>query len=287
MAEYEHTQEDNKMNILDMIGNTPLMNIDNVYFKLEMFNPSGSIKDRIALEMLRSLKPGTQVVEATSGNTGVSFAMVAAALKLKCKLYCPSGTSPLKRKMMLAYGAEVSDCQHTHGEMFFLNNLQDCLDAIKRSAELAPIYLNQFSNPLNVKAQEKMAFEAWCDLCKGNHFLSWSNAPDAIVAGVGTGGTLMGLHNTFPEADVYMVVPVDRIEGICDNVDTPLIPMTLKPNLICVTYLNATETAAYLAQRHGIHCGVSSGANYFAALTIARKYKRVLTVLPDSGDRYL
>lgn len=281
------------MSILDMIGNTPLMNIDNVYFKLEMFNPSGSIKDRIAKEMLQNLKPGTRVVEATSGNTGVSFAMVSAALKLRCTLYCPNSTSRMKRKLMKAYGASVHDAQWVfpgsgaryNGKMNFLNNLHDCMEAAKRNKNA--VYLDQFSNPLNVKAQENMARELYNDL-RINVF-EVEKYFDAIVAGVGTGGTLMGLHNVFPEADIYMVVTDGKpnIEGICDNVDTPLIPITLKPNIISVTYYEAVNVARDLATHHGIHCGVSSGANYYAAKLISPRYKRVLTVFADSGDRYL
>ena len=271
------------MTILDMIGNTPFMNINNVYFKLEMFNPSGSIKDRIALEMLRPLKPGTLVIEATSGNTGVSFAMVSAALKLKCRLYCPSDTSRMKKKLMYVYGAKVQDYQWANDKMYFLNNLQDCIDAIKRDKR--GTYLNQFSNPLNVWAQEKMAREVKYGY-GSTHFVKHF---DVIVAGVGTGGTLMGLHNVFPEADVYMVV-TDRkpcIEGICDNVDTPLIPKNLNYSTLPISYNKAVNMARDLATHHGIHCGVSSGANYYGARYIARYYKRVLTVFPDSGARYL
>lgn len=279
------------MNILDMIGNTPLMNIDNIYFKLEMFNPSGSIKDRIAKAMIlgfiqnKSDGANYTIVEATSGNTGVSVAMVCAALGLECDIFAPRNISKLKLKMMEAYGASVDT---------FHSTIADCIYYAKEWAieNKKHHYLDQFNNKYNVKAQVKMAEEAQYQLGYASFGISIIHpysAPDAIVAGVGTGGTIMGLHKVFPDANVFTIqVPdSDHIEGICDGVKLSLIPRDLKISTIDVPYVQAVSTAKWLAKNYGIHCGISSGANYYAATVIQKSYERILTVLPDSGVRYL
>jgi len=268
------------MNILNKIGNTPLMNIDNIYFKLEMFNPSGSIKDRVAKAMIldydnnNNCNSRTTIVEATSGNTGVSIAMVCATLGLKCKICTPMSTSRVKVEMMKAYGAKVYDVYDT---------ITECVDSAKVwCSGKNHHYLDQFNNKNNLKAQINMASEAFNSHGRITGF-------DAIVAGVGTGGTLMGLHSVFPHAEVFTIQVLygENIEGICDGVKLPLIPRGLQINSILVTKEKAIETARWLAQKHGIHCGISSGANYYASTVIKNKYKRILTVLPDSGNRYL
>lgn len=272
-------------NILDLIGNTPLMNIDNIYFKMEMMNPSGSIKDRIAKEMIVFIAAKHRifnVIEATSGNTGVSIAMVCAALNIQSLLYVPKNTSLLKIKMMKFYGAKVySECQ----------NIQDCIDrALVSSENGAGIYLDQFYNPKNLEAQIKMAKEARLQYNEAINNTHWDldfHSVDAIVAGMGTGGTLMGLHKVFPEAEIFTIHALDRIEGICDGVKTPLVDKSLQINQIPVTYLQAKLTSEFLAKNHGILCGISSGANYYASTVIQKKYGKILTVFPDSGVRYL
>lgn len=278
------------MNILDQIGNTTLLNIDNIYFKMEMQNPSGSIKDRIAKAMIQDalatgeLKPNMTVVESTSGNTGISVAMICATLGLKCLIYAPSDTSPLKIKMMQKYGAVVIITYET---------ISDCVARAKKVCkDKRYYYLDQFNNECNVAAQEIMAYEARIQYNQAINNTHWSgsyHSPDAIVVGVGTGGTFMGLHKVFPNATMFMVqVPVsEHIEGICDGVKLSLIPRGMTIGIIPVSYVNATLTAKWLAEKHGIHCGISSGANYYAAMIIQKKFKHVLTVFPDSGDRYL
>ena len=269
------------MNILDTIGNTPLMNIENIYFKMEMMNPSGSIKDRVAKAMMleiynnlkyKAIKP--HIVEASSGNTGVSVAMVCASLGLQGLIYVPKNTSIVKIKLMKSYGAKV------------YNKCKDIADCISRAEETGRLqnfeYLEQFHNQKNIDAQRNMAIEAFWQL-------KTKNMPDAIVAGVGTGGTIMGLHDIFPHAEIVIVQPLgsDKIEGICDGVKLSLIPRELQINVINVPKTSAIATAKWLAEKHGIHCGISSGANYYAATLIKNGYKTILTVLPDSGNRYL
>lgn len=278
------------MNILDNIGNTPLLQIDNIYFKMEMFNPTGSIKDRIAKAMILDFVQNKRdsakytIVEATSGNTGVSVAMVCATLGLKCRIYTPKNTSRLKVKMMRAYGADVVAMHDT---------IADCIEYAKtRNIISGYHYLDQFNNQINMRAQQNMAQEAQYQLGYANFGISVIHpysAPYAIVVGVGTGGTLMGLHTVFPDAKIFTLQIPDKehIEGICDGVKLPLIPKELRINTINVSYMQAKLTAKWLAEKHGIHCGISSGANFFASSIIQRKYKRVLTVFPDSGDRYL
>lgn len=268
------------MNILDLIGNTPLFNIDNIYIKLEMFNPSGSIKDRVVKEMIQPyLNNEHTFVEATSGNTGISLAMVCAVFNKRCIIFCPRHTSWVKIRMMRDYGAEL----------YFMDTIQQCIDEAK-SCELKYCYLNQFENPDNIKAQEKMAHEARYGAGRtiDGDSLSYVKHPDAIITGVGTGGTLMGLHNIFPNAKIYEVVPVgDRpIEGICDNVKT-FVPDDLEQPKINVTYSNAKNFSNVLMRRHGVSCGLSSGANFYVANLIKNKYKKILTVFPDNYIRYL
>jgi len=286
------------INILDCIGNTPLLSIGKIYFKLESANPSGSIKDRIAKAMIldfiqkhKDYKRYT-IVEATSGNTGISVAMVCASLGLRCKIYAPICTSNLKIKMMKAYGADVATVHDT---------ISECIECAKSWNDgRFHHYLDQFNNKYNIRAQAEMAQEAQEQLT--NHYVNayWGTQywdikyyglllPDAIVAGVGTGGTLMGLHKVFPDAKVFMVQVPDseHIEGICDGVKLSLIPRKLQLNAINVTFIQAVLTTKWLAEKHGIHCGISSGANYYASRVIQNKYKRILTVFPDSGDRYL
>lgn len=275
------------MNILDLIGNTPLMSIDKIYFKMEMMNPSGSIKDRIAKEMILpymgEVHKHFTVVEATSGNTGISVAMVCAALGLGCWIICPPDTSPLKIKLMRQYGAKID----------IARDIATCIQKAKRMIKYkrADVYPDQFSNAYNVIAQTKMAREArrqYNEVLNNTHWDEDYHSPGAIVAGTGTGGTLMGLHKVFPEADVYEVCTYGEkpIEGITDCVVQPLIPLTLNRTKIKVTYKEAKQTADML-MRKGISCGISSGANYYAASQIAPHYNNVLTVFADNRIRYL
>lgn len=285
--------------ILDLIGNTPLMQIGNVYFKMEMLNPSGSIKDRIAKEMIGAIvdseflvkdrlqiamRPSNEspiFIEATSGNTGISVAMVAAALGCRSVIYA-AGISKMQYKLMKSYGAEV----------YRVATMRTAMTMAKTYSLMIKdtFYLDQFNNSNNVLAQQKMAEEALQKLD------SWTPTgvyhtdllPDAIVAGVGTGGTLMGLHNVFPNAEIYAIAPLgrDKIEGLQDGVVTPLIPENLEYVTLYVSRRKAKKTAKMLRLKHGIFCGLSSGANYYASTQLIN-FKKILTVFPDAGYRYL
>lgn len=275
------------MNVLDLIGNTPLMSINNIYFKMEMMNPSGSIKDRVAKEMILpyigEIHKRFTVVEATSGNTGISVAMICAALGLKCWIICPPNTSPLKIKLMRQYGAKID----------IAKDITTCIQRAKQMIKYkhADVYPDQFTNFYNIIAQKKMAIEAryQYNLALHNtHTDRLYHSPDAIVAGAGTGGTLMGLHNVFPTADIYEACTYgDKpIEGITDCIAQPLIPGNLGITKINVTYEQA-ERNANMLMRRGISCGISSGANYYVASIVAPHYKSVLTVFADNRVRYL
>ena len=275
------------MNILDSIGNTPLMSIDKIYFKMEMMNPSGSIKDRIAKEMLlpyvSEVHKHFTVVEATSGNTGISVAMICAALGLGCWIVCPPNTSPFKIKLMRKYGAKIDVAR----------DIETCIQKAKRMIQYkrADVYPDQFTNLYNIIAQNKMGREARLQYNEAIYNSHWDldyHQVGAIVAGTGTGGTLMGLHNAFPKADVWEVCTTGEkpIEGITDCVVQPLIPQTLNRSQIKVTYKQAKQTADML-MRKGFSCGISSGANYYAASIIAAHYDSVLTVFADNRERYL
>ena len=275
------------MNILDLIGNTPLMSIDDIYFKMEMFNPSGSIKDRVAKEMILpyigKVHKKFTVVEATSGNTGISVAMVCGALGLNCWIICPPNTSPLKIKLMRQYGAKID----------IARDIATCIQKAKQMIKYkrADVYPDQFTNLYNIQAQIKMAKEArlqYNKVINNTHWDSDFHSVGAIVAGTGTGGTLMGLHKVFPDADVYEVCSVGKnsIEGITDCVAQPLIPINLVKRQIPVLYGEAKRTADWLMKR-GISCGISSGANIYGANLIKSSYDSVLTVLPDNRVRYL
>ncbi len=275
------------MSILDLIGNTPLLSIDKIYFKMEMMNPSGSIKDRIAKKMvlpyIKSI-PNFTIVEATSGNTGISVAMVCAALRLNCWIICPVNTSPLKIKLMRHYGAKIDTAI----------DIQACIQRAKKMIEFekADVYLDQFNNQKNINAQRDMAHEArlqYNEAINNTHWHPDYHSVDAIVAGVGTGGTLMGLHEAFPKADVYEVHVIGKkpIEGITDGVRQTLVPRNLVRGRIAISYDLAEKTANMLMTEYGISCGISSGANYLAALMIKNKYDSILTVFADNRVRYL
>jgi len=262
------------MKILDLIGNTPLINIGNIYIKMELLNPSGSIKDRIAYEMMKpyifGLRKKLTIVEATSGNTGISIAMVCAVAGINCWILCPPDTSRKKVELMMAYGAKINHC----------SSIKQCTQKAMQMVKdkQADVFLNQFNNLANVEAQKRIGKEV-AEYIK----------PDAIVAGTGTGGTLMGLHRAFPDADIYEIYTSSKepIEGITDHVVQPLIPANLERKRIGVPFEKAKETAEYLAQKHGIACGYSSGANYYVAKLISGGYRKVLTVFPDNRLRYL
>lgn len=286
----------NKFNVLASIGNTPLIKIENVYAKLENINPSGSIKDRVALEIIESaeregkLKKGYTIVEASSGNTGISLSMVAAVKGYKMIVVMPENMSEERKQMMKAFGVEL----------VLTSKSGSLKEAINKAEEIAKepktFYTKQFSNPNNIKAQEKT----------GKEILKEIGPVDAVVAGVGTGGTLMGISNVMkklnPNLKIIAIEPEEaavmfggsdvkirehKIQGIGDGFIPKLIDMNKVDEVITVGSEEAMSMARKLAREHGLLVGITSGANMLVALKEAKKYDKVVTVLPDRGERYL
>ena len=287
-------------NILDAIGNTPLIRLTNIekkynlgfnlYAKMERSNPSGSVKDRAALYIIKDaidkglIKENTEIIEATSGNTGISLSMISSYLKHKCTLIMPSSASIERIKIMKAYGANVI--------------LTDASLGMKGSVELAEKMHNenpdsfiadQFNNESNIKAHyEGTSKEIIRDL---------DGKIDAFIAGYGTAGTLSGCSKRFKEYNPNIltvgVAPLDsphKIQGIGAN----FTPNNLKKEYVDdVTYVSnkdAYEGARILSKEEGIFAGISSGAALMGAINYNReslKGKNVVIVLPDNGERYL
>jgi cysteine synthase A len=288
--------QDLTQGLLDIIGNTPLIRIDNIYAKFEGMNPSGSIKDRVALEIIETaeregeLKEGYTIVEASSGNTGISLAMVAAIKGYKMIVVMPENMSEERKQMMRAFNAEL----------VLTSKSGSLTEAIEAAEEIArrpkTFFTRQFSNPNNIKAQEKT----------GREILEKIGPVDAVVAGVGTGGTLMGISNVMkeanPEVRVIAVEPEEAavmfggsdvrirehlIQGIGDGFIPQLIDMNSVDEVITVDSQEAVDTARKLSKEYGLLVGISSGANMLVALRASKEYGKIATVLPDRGERYL
>ncbi len=285
-----------KFSILDLIGNTPLVKIDNVYAKVESLNPSGSIKDRVALEIIEAaeregkLKKGYTVVESSSGNTGISLSMVAAAKGYKMIVVMPRNMSEERKQMMRAFGAKL----------VLTSKSGSLKEAIEKAEEIAKrpntFIARQFSNPNNIKAQEKT----------GKEILKEIGPVDAVVAGIGTGGTLMGISNVMrkvnPKLKVIAIEPEEAavmfggsdvkisehsIQGIGDGFIPKLIDKGRVDRTVIVGSEEAVDMARKLSKEYGLLVGISAGANMLVALKLAKMYDKIATVLPDRGERYL
>jgi cysteine synthase A len=285
--------------ILQAIGNTPLIRVEGVYAKLETFNATGSIKDRMAWYMVRkaeergALKPGAVIVELTSGNTGISLAMIAAIRGYRFTAVMPGNMSAERIQMMRAFGAEVV---LTPAE----EDMEGACREYDRQVTMNPdAWLpRQFCNPDNVEAHR---------VGLGMEILWQMEAVgpiDAVVAGIGTGGTLIGaalaIRERFPNARIIGVEPSESavlnggppgshtIEGIGEGFVPKLVEehRSLIDEVIAVPSGEAARMSRSLASRNGVLVGVSSGANILAAIE-AKKYGTVVTVLADRGERYL
>lgn len=286
----------NSFGVLDAIGNTPIVKIENIYAKLESVNPSGSIKDRVALGIVEDaerrgeLKKGYTIVEASSGNTGISLAMVAMAKGYNMIVVMPENMSEERKQMMHAFGAEL----------VLTSKAGSLHEAIQRAEEIAKrpkhFIARQFSNPANVKAQEKT----------GREILEQIGPVDAVVAGVGTGGTLMGISNVMrkanPDVKVIAVEPEEasvmfggsdvrieehKIQGIGDGFIPKIVDMSKVDKAVTIGSKEAVDMARKLCRKYGLLVGISAGANVDVALKMSKKYDKVVTVLPDRGERYL
>jgi cysteine synthase A len=290
--------EDRRFSLLAAIGNTPLVKIGHVYAKLESVNPGGSIKDRVALEIIEAaeregkLKKGGTIIEASSGNTGISLAMIAAVKGYRMVVVMPENMSEERVQMMKAFGAELALTSKS-------GSLKEAIEKAEEMGKSPNTFVaRQFSNPNNVKAQEKTGEEILRDI----------GVVDAVVAGVGTGGTLMGLSNVIkkvnPELKVIAVEPEEaavmfggsdvrisehKIQGIGDGFIPHIIDMDKVDEVFTVGSEDAIKMSRRLFREYGILVGISAGANMLVALEVAEKYNydKVVTVLPDRGERYL
>jgi cysteine synthase A len=288
--------EDRKYSLLAAIGNTPLVKVGKVYAKLESVNPSGSIKDRVALEIIEAaerdglLKEGGTIVEASSGNTGISLAMIAAVKGYRMIVVMPENMSEERVQMMKAFGAELVLTSKS-------GSLREAIEKAEEIGSQPGAFLaRQFKNPNNIRAQEKT----------GEEILKQIGPVDAVVAGVGTGGTLMGVSNVIrkvnPKVKTIAVEPEEaavmfggsdvrisehKIQGIGDGFIPHIIDMDMVDEVHTVTSEDSIATAQRLFKGHGLLVGISAGANMMVAEKVAEKYERVVTFLPDRGERYL
>lgn len=290
-----------KNSILDAIGNTPLIEIDGIYIKCEFLNPSGSIKARIAEYMVEKaekeglIKPGDTIVEATSGNTGNALSMVAAAKGYKMIVVMPGGFSEERVSISKAFGAEV-----------LLEGTFDVSKALQKSRALGELpnhwCSNQFGNNWNVEENREILGQEILRQLPNNLQI------DAIVQGVGTGGTLIGvsqaLKTMFPKIKVFAMEPDEAsliqcgefrehlIEGISDGFIPDIIIQHRNEidEIIPIKGLDAIHEMKKIAMETGMFVGPSSGANYLAAKKIKNLYpeiKTVLTFFCDEGEKYI
>jgi cysteine synthase A len=294
--------------ITDLIGNTPIVKLNRVvpedaadiYVKLEFFNPAGSIKDRIALAMIEraeregKLTAGGTIVEPTSGNTGVGLAMVAAAKGYHLVITMPETMSVERRKLMQGYGAELI---LTPGADGMKGSIAKAEELVKEKGYFMPM---QFENPANPAIHEATT---------GAEIIAVfgkDNLPDAFVAGVGTGGTLTGIGHALKKANpatkVYALEPAEspllkeghggkhKIQGISAGFIPKVLDKDVYDGIVEISSDDAIATAREVAHKEGILVGISAGANIKGAIELAKKLgkgKKVITVSPDGGDRYL
>ena len=287
--------------ILDAVGDTPLVEIEGIYAKLEFLNPSGSIKARIAKYMIERaeqeglLQPGGTIVEATSGNTGNALSMVAAVKGYRMLVVMPEGLSSERVAISRAYGAEVLFCGNFHVDQ-----------ALQRARELGRqpgfFFPGQFESEWNVEENRLiLGPEILAQLPPGQ-------LPDALVLGVGTGGTLIGVGQAFRQANpnvrLFAMEPSEsctilcgeiaahHIEGISDGFVPGIFQRhaDLVDEVLSVSSEDAVTAMRHLAARHGLLCGPSSGAHLLAAKRVRERFpelKTVVTAFCDEGEKYL
>ncbi len=283
-------------NVLELIGKTPLVRYnDNILLKLEFFNPSHSVKDRASYYMLKDamqeglINNDTIIVEPTSGNTGIGLAMCCAVLGLKIIIVMPENMSDERKKLIRGYGAELVLTPKEQGMKGAVEKAQEILNQNKNS--FMPM---QFSNMSNPKAHiETTSQEIYNDT---------DGKVDIVVAGIGTGGTAIGIKKGLGDkVKVYGVEPYEsplitqgnagphKIQGIGANFVTDIYKSGQLDGVLTVKGEDAMKEARELAQQKGIMCGISSGANLHAAKELSKKYpdKLIVTVICDFGERYL
>jgi len=296
--------------VSELVGRTPLMELTNyekaekleatLLAKLELFNPAGSVKDRVAKAMIEDaeqrgvLKPGAVIVEPTSGNTGIGLASIAASKGYKVILTMPETMSVERRNLLKAYGAELVLTEGAKGMKGAIEKAKEIADATPNS-----MLAGQFVNPANPMAHEKTTGpEIWQDT---------DGTVDIFVAGVGTGGTLSGvghyLKSKNPAVKIVAVEPSDspvlsqgkagphKIQGIGAGFVPDTLDTKVYDEIITVDSENAFATGRRLAREEGVLVGISSAAAVYAAAQIAKrpenKGKTIVVLLPDTGERYL
>jgi len=284
--------------ILETVGNTPMVEINGIYAKLEAYNPTGSVKDRMALHMVKKaeergeLKGGSRIIEVTSGNTGVALAMISAVRGYDFTAVMPESMSIERRKMIAAFGAKL----------VLTPAKEDMAGAVRKYEELVKkdpdAWLpRQFENADNIEAHELGLGKEIAD--------EFGPEVDAFVAGVGTGGTLLGvakaLKKANPNVRIIAVEPAEsqalagceccihKIQGIGEGFVPTLVRehRDMIDEVIAIKSDDAIAMMKELAKKHGLLVGISSGANMLAAMKAKEKYKTVVTLLPDRGERYL
>ena len=299
-----------KKKVTDLIGHTPLLELENtekangleatVLAKLEYFNPAGSVKDRIAKAMIDDaeekglLKPGSVIIEPTSGNTGIGLASVAAARGYRLIIAMPETMSVERRNLMKAYGAELVLTEGAKGMKGAIAKAQELAESIPNS-----FIPSQFTNPANPAVHEKTTgVEIWEDT---------DGTVDIFVAGIGTGGTISGvgayLKSKNPNVKVVAVEPKGspvlsegtagphKIQGIGAGFVPETLNTKIYDEIITVENEDAFETGRNIARTEGVLVGISSGAAVWAAVQLAKrpenKGKTIVALLPDTGERYL
>ena len=298
-------------NATELIGHTPLMKVSNyakdqgvedatLLVKVELFNPAGSVKDRVALAMIEDaekkgkLKPGATIIEPASGNTGIGLASVAAAKGYRTVLTLPETMSVERRNLLKAYGAELVLTEGAKGMKGAIAKAEELQKEIPNS-----IILGQFDNPANPAAHAATTGpEIWEDT---------DGKVDIFVAGVGTGGTVTGigtfLKSKNPDIKVVAVEPADspvlsggkpgphKLQGIGAGFVPSILNTEIYDEVFTVTTEEAFSSGRLIAHKEGILVGITSGAALYAAAQIAKrpenKGKTIVALLPDSGDRYL
>jgi cysteine synthase len=296
-------------NVADLVGGTPIVRFArlgadlgaDVFGKLEAYNPAGSVKDRIGIAMIAAAEEEgriergvTTVIEPTSGNTGIALAFVCAAKGYRCILTMPQGMSREREALVRLYGAEAVVTESMGG-------MHEAVDeAMRLARETDNSFVpQQFENPANPDMHRRTtAEEIWTDM---------GGRVDVFVAAVGTGGTITGVGEVLKERNpgVHVVAvepaasPVlsggkpgpHRIQGIGAGFIPPMLNRDVIDEIISVTDNDAIETAHAIAQREGVSAGISAGAATWASLQVAArpesKGKRIVTVIPDAGERYV
>ena len=292
------------MNVGKLVGNTPMIKIDyeyegkkgSIFTKLEYYNYSGSIKDRIALYIIEkekergNLKDGQPIIEVTSGNTGIAFSAIGALFGHEVHIFMPDWVSLERRKLIQMYGAQVHLVSREDG------GFKGAIEIVEEFAEEIGAYKpKQFDNELNFEAQYRTT---------GQEIIDQLPDVNAFVSGIGTGGTLMGIgkrlkdHN--PDAKVFALEPstlsilkmgMDEgshmIEGIGDDFIPGIVDESLIDDIVLIHDYDAINMSKRIAQEFGLGIGISSGANFLASVIMDDDELNIATVFPDDNKKYI